>query len=94
MKKYLKRLSVVTLLCSLLLPATVFAAFVDGGEWHYGVGWTGTYGYSNYYHGSRSHTATVKNGPVSNSQRQGAGAWAQTSITKIPPTGMEYYYGF
>ncbi len=48
--------------CSLMVSTVAFADFVDGGEWHYGVGWTGTYGYSNYHHPTRSHTATVKMG--------------------------------
>lgn len=27
-------------------------------------------------------------------QCQGARAWAKASITKLPPTGLEYFYGF
>lgn len=90
MKKVIKSIAIG----SLTTTALVLADFVDGGEWHYGVGWTGTYGYSNYHHPTLSHTATVKNGPHVNSQRQPAGIWAKTSITKIPPTGMEYFHGF
>lgn len=93
-KKISKVICAVILASSLVASTVVFADYVDGGEWHYGVGWTGTYGYSNYHHPSRSHTATVRNGNQENSQRQGANVWAKASITKIPPTGMEYFYGF
>ncbi|EGE53998.1 lactococcin 972 family bacteriocin [Streptococcus parauberis] len=41
----------------MLISGTVLAASVDGETWHYGVGYTGTYGYSNYHHPNRSHTA-------------------------------------
>lgn len=91
----IKNFFVVSLLIGgLLYSGTTFAASVAGGTWNYGVGYTGTYGYSNYHHPSRSHTASVKNGKLVNSQRQGAGLWAKASITKIPPTGLEYFYGF
>lgn len=94
MSKFKKIAMIALMAGGLLVSTNVFAAFVDGGEWHYGVGWTGTYGYSNYLHHGRSHTATVKNGNQVSTDRKGPGAWAQASITKIPPTGMEYYYGF
>ncbi len=94
MKKFAKLGFALGIACSLMVSTVAFADFVDGGEWHYGVGWTGTYGYSNYHHPTRSHTATVKNGQHENRQHQGAGIWAKASITKIPPTGMEYFYGF
>lgn len=91
----IKKLFVISFLVGgLLVSGTAFAASVAGGTWHYGVGYTGTYGYSNYYHPSRSHTASVKQGKLVNTQRQGAGLWAKTSIDKIPPTGLEYFYGF
>lgn len=60
----------------------------------YGVGWTGTFGYSDYLHNGRSHTSTVKNGNQVATDRECPGTWAKSSITKIPPTGMEYFYGF
>ena len=94
MKKFIQSGLVLAISCGLITSITALAAHVDGGEWHYGVGWTGTYGYSNYYHPTKSHTATVKNGSHHNSQRQVAGVWAKASITKISPTGMEYFYGF
>lgn len=91
----IKKLFVISFLVGgLFVSGTAFAASVAGGTWHYGVGYTGTYGYSNYYHPSRSHTASVKQGQLVNSQRQGAREWAKASITKIPPTGLEYFYGF
>ncbi|MGQ7483370.1 lactococcin 972 family bacteriocin [Streptococcus suis] len=94
MKKFAKLGFALRIACSLMVSTVAFADFVDGGEWHYGVGWTGTYGYSNYHHPTRSHTTTVKNRQHENRQRQGAGIWAKASIIKIPPTGMEYFYGF
>lgn len=96
MKRIKLSLVAVALLVSIIGAGSVFAASVSGGTWHYGVGFTGTYGYSNYHHPSRSHTASVKNGQTGyiNSQRAPAGAWAKSSITKIPPTGLSYYYGF
>ncbi|MBD9367022.1 lactococcin 972 family bacteriocin [Leuconostoc mesenteroides] len=75
-------------------PATVMAANVGGGVWNFGVGYTGTYGYSNYYHPSRSHMAQVENSGYYRSVRNSAGNWANVSITKIPPTGMNYSWGY
>ncbi len=66
------------------------------GRLNYGVGWSATFGYSDYLHPSRSHTASVRNGEtgVTNSQRASKENWARSSLTKIPPTGLNYYYGF
>ena len=46
-------------LLTFAVPTVATAAQVGGGTWHFGVGYTGTYGYSNYYHPSRSHTPNV-----------------------------------
>lgn len=94
--KTIKLLTIFTLCISFIGTSTALAVSVAGGTWNYGVGYTGTYGYSNYHHPSRSHTASVRNGQtgVINSQRAAAGNWARASVTKIPPTGLEYYYGF
>lgn len=94
--KVIKGVTALVLSLGLLTTGAVFAVSVAGGTWNYGVGYTGTYGYSNYHHPSRSHTASVRNGAtgITNSQRAAAGNWAKASITKIPPTGLEYFYGF
>ncbi|MFR7346251.1 lactococcin 972 family bacteriocin [Streptococcus pneumoniae] len=82
------------MVCSILASTSVLAVWVDGGQWNYGVGWSGNFGYSDYLHFTRSHTATVKDGNKFSKDRAEAEAWARASIFKFPPTGMEYFYGF
>lgn len=77
---------------SFAVSSVALAAWVGGGTWNYGVGYLGTYGYSNYHHSSKRHTATVKNGGRTARSEGGPKAWAKASITKIPPTGMRYYW--
>ncbi|MBA5813371.1 lactococcin 972 family bacteriocin [Leuconostoc lactis] len=90
-----KKLAVTLgVLVTFAVPTVAAAAQVGGGTWYFGVGYTGTYGYSNYHHPSRSHTATVQDGNYYSSVRNSAGEWAKASITKIPPTGMSYYWGY
>ena len=56
----MKKIGVATVMaCGLLATTNALAVWVDGGQWNYGVGWTGTFGYSDYLHSTRSHTATV-----------------------------------
>lgn len=96
MKVLQKVVLVTSLSLALISTSSALAASVDGGTWHYGVGYTGTYGYSNYHHPDYSHTASVYNDKteITNRQRAGAGDWAKAFIVKIPPTGLSYYYGF
>ncbi|HEU3317172.1 TPA: lactococcin 972 family bacteriocin [Streptococcus pneumoniae] len=82
------------MVCSILASTSVLAVWVDGGQWNSGVGWSGNFGYSDYLHSTRSHTATVKDGNKFSKDRAEAEAWARASIFKFPPTGMEYFYGF
>ena len=91
----LVRLGVASLMvCGILATTNALAVWVDGGQWNYGVGWTGTVGYSDYLHSTRSHTATVKHGGRISKDREDPEVWAQASLNKIPPTGLEYFYGF
>lgn len=87
-----KSILIGAVLLALAVPTAVLAASVGGGTWNYGVGYTGTYGYSNYYHPSRLHSGTVVNGKKKVIDQQYPGVWAKASITKIPPTGMSYYW--
>ena len=91
----LVRIGVASLMvCGILATTNALAEWVDGGQWNYGVGWTGTFGYSDYLHSTRSHTATVKHGGRISKDREDSEVWAQASLNKIPPTGLEYFYGF
>ena len=91
----LVRIGVASLMvCGILATTNALAEWVDGGQWNYGVGWTGTFGYSDYLHSTRSHTATVKHGGRISKDREDPEVWAKASLNQIPPTGMEYFYGF
>ena len=91
----LVRIGVASLMvCGILATTNALAEWVDGGQWNYGVGWTGTFGYSDYLHSTRSHTATVKHGGRISKDREDPEVWAQASLNKIPPTGLEYFYEF
>ena len=91
----LVRIGVASLMvCGILATTNALAEWVDGGQWNYGVGWTGTFGYSDYLHSTRSHTATVKHGGRISKDREDPEVWAQASLNKIPPTGLVYFYGF
>ena len=91
----LVRIGVASLMvCGILATTNALAEWVDGGQWNYGVGWTGTFGYSDYLHSTWSHTATVKHGGRISKDREDPEVWAQASLNKIPPTGLEYFYGF
>lgn len=47
----LVRIGVASLMvCGILATTNALAEWVDGGQWNYGVGWTGTFGYSDYLH--------------------------------------------
>lgn len=94
MRKLVK-IGVASLMVGGILATTnALAVWVDGGQWNYGVGWTGTFGYSDYLHSTRSHTATVKHGGRISKDREDPEVWAKAALNQIPPTGMEYFYGF
>lgn len=88
------KLTVVALVAAtgLAVSGSALAASVGGGTWNYGVGWSGTFGYSDYLHNTKKHSASVENGSTVVRVTQGKGTWAQASLTKIPPTGLSYYW--
>ena len=94
MRKLVKIGVASLMVCGILATTNALAVWVDGGQWNYRVGWTGTFGYSDYLHSTRSHTATVKHGDRISKDREDPEVWAQASLNKIPPTGLEYFYGF
>ena len=94
MRKLVKIGVASLMVCGILATTNALAVWVDGGQWNYGVGWTETFGYSDYLHSTRSHTATVKHGGRISKDREDPEVWAQASLNKIPPTGLEYFYGF
>lgn len=94
MRKLVKIGVASLMVCGILATTNALAVWVEGGQWNYGVGWTGTFGYSDYLHSTRSHTATVKDGNKFSKDYAKPEAWDRASLTKIPPTGMEYFYGF
>lgn len=85
-------LIVASLFTAGVLGTTAFAASVGGGTWNYGIGITGTFGYSDYYHAKNTHSSSVANNGKVVRVTNVAGKWVQASITKIPPTGLSYYW--
>ena len=94
MRKLVKIGVASLMVCGILATTNALAEWVDGGQWNYGVGWTGTFGYSDYLHSTRSHTATVKHGGRISKDREDPEVWAKAALNQIPPTGLEYFYGF
>ena len=94
MRKLVKIGVASLMVCGILATTNALAVWVEGGQWNYGVGWTGTFGYSDYLHSTRSHTATVKHGGRISKDREDPEVWAKAALNKIPPTGMEYFSGF
>ncbi|UUX34238.1 lactococcin 972 family bacteriocin [Fundicoccus culcitae] len=85
------------LIVSIVFTGTALAATVyppEGGKWNYGVGWNGTFGYSDYLQSSRRHSSTVKDNETGESNKSiaGAGVWSQAKLSKFPPTGLSYFY--
>lgn len=62
MRKLVKIGVASLMVCGILATTNALAVWVEGGQWNYGVGWTGTFGYSDYLHSTRYHTATVRHG--------------------------------
>lgn len=74
-------LMLVTAIMSFGIAGVAYAAgpfFVGGGKWYHSTRSQDPV-YSNYYHGSRCHTATVWNGRYHSSGRTRAGYWARAS---------------
>jgi lactococcin 972 family bacteriocin len=87
---------VVILAWSLFILSTTGAvvnagtwAYPDGGKWHYGVGATGSF--SDYYHESKKHSATVTRDGDKDYSEMGAGDWAKARLTRYYH-GCEFFY--
>jgi lactococcin 972 family bacteriocin len=59
-----------------------------GGTWNFGVEATGSY--SDYFHGSRTHSATVSKGTKASRAQAGRGAWARGRLWEF--SGCNFYY--
>lgn len=93
--KIKKLVTSLVLVVSLASPIVAFAANVGGGTWNYGVGWTGTFGYSNYHHATRFHGSAIKyNTKVVASANASKGDWANSSYSIFPPTRLSYYWNY
>ncbi len=96
MKRY-KSIPIIGVPAFLLLANTAVLAATEypyNGIWEYGP--KATYGYSNYFHSSDDHHSSVRN-PKNDSINKDygdAGEWSEAKYWKVPPTGLEYYYGF
>lgn len=71
------------MVCSILASTSVLAVWVDGGQWNYGVGWSGNFGYSDYLHSTRYHTATVRHGGRTSKDYAKPEAWARASSPRF-----------
>lgn len=88
-----------TLVCAFMLLITLGSAttinaataYPDGGTWNYGVGVTGSY--SDYYHPSKYHCATVV-APDDTSDQSCAPKkqWAKARL--LVYSGYEFYYSY
>ena len=97
--KKARKIPVISILLFMLFANTVALAvteYVSNGIWKYGksVG----FGYSDYFHSSYNHHSSVVNPKKTkdNIDRDTAlaGDWSNAKYVKVPPTGLEYYYGF
>lgn len=87
----MKKFVVITELLMILATTVVVSAareYPCGGEWHYGVGATGSF--SDYYHDGRDHTATVKHGADYDKGEASKGYWAKARLTRYH--GCSFYY--
>lgn len=92
-KKLMTAFAVTAGLLGTGVGSAVMAASVGGGTWNYGVGLTGTFGYSDYLHNSKTHSASVgRTKSDCNKVTKTKGVWAQSKYTKIPPTGLNYWW--
>ena len=67
-----------------------YTSFPEGGTWNHG---TLQYVYSKYFHGTRKHGSSVKNGNgiSSRSPDVGAGSWAVATIKKTMAGNSAYW---
>jgi len=88
MKKFvvLALSSIVLASVSVVINATT--EYPDGGQWHYGVGTTGSF--SDYYHEHRKHSSTVTYGNESDKSIMNKGDWSKARLTRYH--GCNFYY--
>lgn len=87
MRKLVKIGVASLMVCGILATTNALAVWVEGGQWNYGVGWTGTFGYSDYLHSTRYHTATVRHGLELPSPRFRQQEWnISMDLSKILPS--------
>ncbi|WEV40965.1 lactococcin 972 family bacteriocin [Lactobacillus sp. ESL0681] len=90
LKKKFSILAVSTSLLSVAPVSTVLAKNVGGGNWTYGYKWN--YGWSNYYHGTKKHSASVAHNGDLHRNVAKKGVTAEATYNKIPATGLSYYW--
>ncbi len=95
MKKLVDGICLFTMLTIVTIPALSAASiYVSGGNWTYGVtgGGSGTV-YSNYYHSSKSHSASVINarGTEDKSGWVSKGKTASASLKAYWGTDSSFY---
>ncbi len=94
-KRFSKVLTTGAIALSLFGGAVAYAATVNvgGGVWNYGK--SGGYAYSNYFHGSRTHSSAVKVGNATNhSGWVGKGSWSYASIPTSITQVEQFYYNY
>ena len=91
-KTLLLTLSAATLLATGGLAAK--AAEPSEGTWNYGYNCSSAY--SNYHHGSKTHSATVKNNNTGrdDSDTQDAGVWAKALVGRNITEKCSFYYNY
>ncbi|MDR1473171.1 MAG: lactococcin 972 family bacteriocin [Lactobacillales bacterium] len=92
MKKFKRFLVALSILSGFAFSGFVLADSVGGGEWNYGIGWSGNFGFSDYFHGSNRHSASVKRGDDLQRAVNNPGAWAQAKLFHFPPTRMDFFW--
>ena len=91
-KTLLFTLSAATLLAAGSLSAK--AAEPSEGTWNYGYNVSSAY--SNYHHGSKSHSATVVNNNTGRSGKdtQDPGVWAKATVGRNLTEKCSFYYNY
>ena len=89
-KKAFSAVAMSASLATLVPVTTVLAANVGGGNWTYGSKWN--FGWSKYYHGTRTHSASVGLNSDIHTNKTSRGNTAYAEYHKIPASGLSYYW--